>query len=259
VLAPLFAAGLACGALYIRHARRHPHPVLDLKLVRVPTFGLSLAAGSLSRISAGSLPFLLPLMMQLGFGMSAAQSGTVTFAAAAGSMAMKAAASRTLQRFGFRRTMIWNALIASAFVAACAFFRPGMPLWAIYAILLSGGFFQSLQFTAYNTLAYAEIPRAQMSDAISFYTTFQQLMLSVGICFAATVLNVSMLAAGHPHVGLADFSVAFVTVAAVSLLASPLSMRLAPDAGEDMSGHRLRMEAKQLARDKRKKGAAGAG
>jgi hypothetical protein len=155
--------------------------------------------------------------------------------------------------------MIWNALIASAFVAACAFFRPGMPLWAIYAILLSGGFFQSLQFTAYNTLAYAEIPRAQMSDAISFYTTFQQLMLSVGICFAATVLNVSMLAAGHPHVGLADFSVAFVTVAAVSLLASPLSMRLAPDAGEDMSGHRLRMEAKQLARDKRKKGAAGAG
>jgi EmrB/QacA subfamily drug resistance transporter len=259
ILAPLFAIGILSGVFYLLHARRHPHPILDLRLLQVPTFGLSLAAGSLSRIAAGSMPFLLPLMMQLGFGMTAAKSGVITFTTAAGSMLMKAAASRALARFGFRRTMIWNAAITSAFIACCALFQPGLPLIVIYAVLLGCGFFQSLQFTAYNTLAYAEIPREQMSTAISFYTTFQQLMLSIGICFSATVLHASNIISGRPHLALADFSVTFLAVAAVSLLAAPVSMRLDPDAGEDMSGHRLHMEAKQLAKDKTKKNAAGVG
>jgi len=192
------------------------------------------------------MPFLLPLLMQLGFGMSAAQSGMITFASAAGSMLMKATASPVLQRFGFRRTMIWNGLLTSGFLAICAAFRPGFPIWGIYAVLLTGGFFQSLQFTAYNTIAYADIPRERMSSAISFYTTFQQLMLSLGICFAATVLHVSAEIAGHAQVTPSDFSVAFAAVTLVSLLAVPVCAMLPHDAGEDMSGYRLRMEARQL-------------
>jgi EmrB/QacA subfamily drug resistance transporter len=234
----LFAVGIITGALYILYARRVPEPILDLSLMRVPTFGLSVIAGSLSRLTAGSLPFLLPLMMQLGFGMSAAASGTVTFMTAAGSLVMKAAATRVLRRFGFRNTLVWNAIIASCLVAICALFRPGWPEWAIYGVLLAGGFFQSLQFTGYNTLAFAEISSSRSSAAMSFYSTFQQLMLSMGICLAATALNVSAAISGSARPSLGDFSVAFLVVTGISILAAPVSMRFAPDAGDEMSGYR---------------------
>jgi EmrB/QacA subfamily drug resistance transporter len=234
----LFGTGIVTGALYVLYARRVPDPILDLSLMRVPTFGLSVIAGSLSRMTAGSMPFLLPLMMQVGFGMSAAASGAITFTAAAGSLVMKATATPVLRRFGFRDTMIWNAVIASGLVAICALFRPGWPQWAIYGVLLAAGFFQSLQFTAYNTLAFAEIPPARASAAMSFYSTFQQLMLSMGICLAATALNGSLALSGGARPSLADFSVAFLVVTGVSILAAPVSMRLAPGAGDEMSGYR---------------------
>jgi hypothetical protein len=208
--------------------------------LRVPTFGLSVVAGSLSRISAGALPFLLPLMMQLGFGMSAARSGTITFATAAGSMLMKATAAPVLKRFGFRTTMIWNGMVASAFIAAIAFFRPDTPLAVIYTVLLCGGFFQSLQFTAYNTIAYADLPQDRMSSAISFYTTFQQLMLSMGICFSATVLHISSLLSGHETLQLFDFTLAFLFVACISVWSSAICAQLDPDAGADMSGYKAK-------------------
>jgi EmrB/QacA subfamily drug resistance transporter len=236
----LFAIGIITGTLYILYARRVPEPMLDLSLMRVPTFGLSVIAGSLSRMTAGSLPFLLPLMMQLGFGMSAAASGAITFMTAAGSLVMKAAATPILRRFGFRRALIWNAIIASSLIAICALFRPGWPMWAIYVVLLIGGFFQSLQFTAYNTVAFAEISPARSSAAMSFYSTFQQLMLSMGICLAATALNVSAAITGATRPTLDDFSVAFLVVTGFSILAAPVSMRYAKDAGDEMTGYKAR-------------------
>ena len=155
----IVAAGLVSGALYIRHSRRHPQPVLDFSLMRVKTFGLSVIGGGMTRVAAGAIPFLLPMMLQLGFGMSALQSGLITFASSAGAVAMKGTARPILRRFGFRTVMIWNGLTSSVFLAAIASFRPDWPVWTIYAVLLVGGFFQSLQFTAYNTIAYAEIDR----------------------------------------------------------------------------------------------------
>ena len=240
VIALLFVVGIAAGALYIRHARRHADPVLDLTLMRVPTFNLSLVAGSLTRITQGGLPFLLPLMMQVGFGMSAAESGLITFATAAGAMLVKLPTTPILRRFGFRTTLIWNAVIASTCYALCAAFRPDWPLWLIYLVLGVAGFFQSLQFTAYNTVAYAEIPRERMSTATSFYTTFQQLMLSFGICVAALAVHVSTLFGGRAQANLWDFSVAFLVVTAISVLAAPVSARLPKNAGADISGHRRR-------------------
>jgi len=236
----LFAVGIVTGTLYVLYARRVPDPILDLGLLRIPTFGLSLIAGSLSRVAAGSMPFLLPLMMQVGFGMSAAASGAITFMTAAGSLVMKASAGPVLRRFGFRNTLIWNAIIASCLVATCALFRPGWPEWAIYTVLLAGGFFQSLQFTAYNTVAFADISPGQSSAAMSFYSTFQQLMLSLGICVAATVLNTSVAVGGETQASLWDFSVAFLVVTSVSILAAPVSARFDPRAGEEMSGYRGR-------------------
>jgi EmrB/QacA subfamily drug resistance transporter len=234
----LFGVGIVTGALYILYARRVAEPILDLSLMRIPTFRLAVIGGSLWRIAGGSLPFLMPLMMQLGFGKSAAASGAITFMSSAGSMAMKASAPRVLRRFGFRNTMIWNALIATVLLASCAAFRPGWPTWTIYAVLLATGFFQSLQFTAYNTIAFAEISPAQSSAAMSFYSTFQQLMLSMGICVAAAVLNAAAAVSAHPQPTLRDFSVAFLAVTSVSILAAPLSTRFERDAGEEMSGYR---------------------
>ena len=231
------AVGLAAGIAYVRHARRAAQPILDLRLMGIPTFQLSVLAGSLTRIAGGALPFLLPMMMQIGFGLSAARSGLITFSAAAGSFLMKFLAAPILRRYGFRNILVWNGAIASTFLALCAAFRPGWPLVCIYGALLAGGFFQSLQFTAYNTVAYADVPQRSMSSATSFYATFQQLTLSLGICVSSGILGLSMLVAGHRIPQLSDFSLAFLGVTAISFLASPTCSRMPLNAGEAMTGH----------------------
>ena len=228
------AVGLLLGLGYFLHARRAVNPILDFRLMRVPTFGISVLGGSLTRITGGALPFLLPMMMQLGFGLSAARSGAITFVSAVGSVLMKVTAPPILRRFGFRTTLVWNGVLASSGLALCAAFRPGWPIAAIYAVLLIGGFFQSLQFTAYNTIAYADIPPDRMSAATSFYATFQQLMLSTGICVSSGALALSIGLSRHSRPQLGDFSVAFLTVTVLSVLASPVCARLAGDAGDAM-------------------------
>jgi len=240
VSAALVLGGVAAGALYIWHARRAEHPILDLSLMRFTTFRLSVIAGSLTRITAGSVPFLLPLMMQLGFGLSAAHSGVITFVSALGAMLMKATAAPVLRRWGFRATLVWNGVLSMVCVALCAAFRPDWPLWTIYLVLLASGFFQSLQFSAYNTVAYADVPSERFSSATSFYTTFQQLMLSLGICVAAAALHVSVAWNGHASAQLPDFSAAFIVVTVISLIAAPVCALLPKNAGAEMSGHRAR-------------------
>jgi hypothetical protein len=228
--------GLGSGALYLYYAKRATAPILDITLMKIQSFRISVYGGSFTRISGGSLPFLLPLMMQLGFGKSAEESGFITFTSAAGAMLMKATAQPILRRYGFRRTMKWNGLIACFCIGLIASFRPDWPQIAIYGVLLVGGFFQSLQFTAYNTLAYADIPPPQMSNAISFYTTMQQMMLSVGICVAAIVLNSSVAWFGRDQASLQDFTIALVLVATISLIASPICGNLDDDAGDRIAG-----------------------
>ncbi|MCW6507961.1 MFS transporter [Lichenifustis flavocetrariae] len=235
----LLTIGTVFAAGYVAYARRVPAPILDLSLMRIPSFGLSVWGGSLTRVTQGAQPFLLPLMLQIGFGLTAAQSGTIVFATAIGSMAMKALAPRVLRRYGFRQSLIVNGIVASLGYAVCAAFRPGWPLPLMFAVLMCCGFFMSFQFTAYNTVAYDEIPHERMSAATSFYTTFQQLMLSVGICVAALVLQGSMEVRGHTTVQLADFSTAFLIVTGISLLATFWNLRFSPDAGTEISGHRM--------------------
>lgn len=247
VLPGVFVAGLlAVGALaaagYAWHARRHPEPLLDFGLLKLPTFAVSVTAGSLFRVGVGAIPFLLPLMLQLGFGETAAQSGLVTFASSAGALAMKPIATGTLRRFGFRNTLIWNTVLSAAFLGACALFRPTWPAAAIYAVLLVGGFVRSLQFTAYNSIAYADVPRERMSAATSLYSTLQQLSLALGITGGAAVLEAATAFSGHGKPTLMDFSAGFVAVAVVALFAAPVAWALPADAGDEMSGHGVRRE-----------------
>ena len=234
----LVMAGTAAAAAYVRHARRRADPLLDLALFRVPTFMVSVVAGSLFRVGVGAVPFLLPLLLQLGFGKSAAESGLITLASAIGAIAMKPAVQYALRWTGFRATLVWNGTASAAMLAAMALFRPGWPVAALYGVLVLGGFLRSLQFTCYNTIAYADIPRARMSAATSLYATLQQVSLSMGVTIGAATLEGAMILSGQPEPGIADFSAAFLAVAAVSLLATPVSLMLPRDAGAELSGHR---------------------
>ena len=232
----LIGMGVAAGAAYIWHAGRTAAPILDLTLMRVPTFRLSVIAGSLTRITQGAQPFLLPLMLQLGFGMSAAASGSITIAGAIGSFGMKWIAPAALRRFGFRNSLIVNGLVASGGYAVCGFFRPAWPIAAIFAVLAACGFFMSFQFTAYNTIAYDEIPPERMSQATSFYATFQQLMLSLGICVGAVSLHIGMQLTRRSTPGFGDFTLAFWVVTAISALATIWNARFHVDAGAGLAG-----------------------
>jgi hypothetical protein len=132
--------------------------------------------------------------------------------------------------------LVWVGGIAVALVACIAAIRPAWPLPLIYALLITSGFFQSLQFMAYNTIAYADVPRARMSVATSFYTTFQQMFLTLGIAVSAAVLAASLALRGHAAPMLGDFSVAFLVVAGVSALAPLISLQLERSAGAELSG-----------------------
>ncbi|MBB5372503.1 MFS transporter [Acidocella aromatica] len=239
-----FLAGAACCLAYAAHARRTPHPVLDFSLLAIPTFVNSMLAGSLFRIAVGALPFLLPLMLQLAFGYTPLQSGLVTFAAAAGALLMKPAAQPLLSRFGFRTVLIWNGAIAAAMMGLCALFQPNWPSLVLDAILFTGGFFRSLQFTAYNTIAYGDVPRPRMSAATTLYATVQQLTLTLGIVAGAFILEISTRLQGHKEAVQSDYAIAFVIVSAVAMLAAPLCARLPRNAGEALSGHHPATEEK---------------
>lgn len=234
----LVALGLAMGGAYLRYARTVADPILDLRLMRIPTFRLSVIGGSLTRITQGAQPFLLPLMFQLGFGLSAAKTGTITMVGAMGALAMKAIAPRVLRRWGFRNSLIVSGLASSAGYATCALFRPDWPIAAITLVLALSGFFTSFQFTGYNAIAYADVENDRMSATTSFYATFQQLTLSLGICTAAAILEVGTLLSGTEEPSLQSFSLAFLVVAAISASAVICNRSLASDVGAEMSGHR---------------------
>ena len=244
--------GALCGGLYVRHARTAKDPILDISLMKIPTFGTSVIAGAITRLTQGAHPYLLPLMMQLGFGLSAAQSGLMTFATALGSIAAKPIAPSLLRRFGFRDTLMVNGFFASAGYAVCGLFRPGWPMPVLFVIMICSGFFMSIQFTGFNTIAYDEVSQQRMGAATSFYTTFQQLMLSMGICAGAAALQGAMVLRGHHAPQFADFTAAFWTVAAVSLTATFWNRRFSHEAGTEISGHTPRtFQTRQVIKEPR--------
>jgi EmrB/QacA subfamily drug resistance transporter len=243
LVAALFAIGAAGVMLYIRHARRVPHPVIALSLLKIQTFRAATIGGFLFRTGIGSIPFLLPMMLQAGFGKTAFQSGLLTFAAAAGAMLMKMTAAPILRRFGFRTVLIGNALIGGGFLASYGMFRPETAAWVILALLLAGGFFRSLQFTSINTLAYADVPRERISQATSFASMAQQLSLSVGVGTGALMLHLTLLARGGTALTAGDFGPAFFTVAVIAGLSTLAFWWLPADAGAEMSGRQMPVQA----------------
>lgn len=233
-LGGLIAVGLVCGLLYVWHARRAAHPIIDLSLLRIPTFGISTLGGNLCRFAIGATPFLLAIMLQVGFGLSPFAAGLITFTGAAGSLLMKLVATPIIQRFGFKRVLTVNAIITGAFVALCALFREDTSIWLMMAILVAGGFFRSLQFTAVNTLTYADLDSSAMSRASSFSAMAQQLGISLGVAAAAVTMNLSMQWRGGTEAALIDVIWGFIVIGAVTALSALSFMRLPTNAGAEL-------------------------
>lgn len=222
---------------YWFHAQRVPYPVLNLSLFRIPTFRIGVLGGSIFRTGIGAIPFLLPLMLQLGFGLDALQSGLITFVSAAGALLMKTLAKTILARFGFRRVLIANSVIGAAFLASSGLFTPTTPHAIILSVLLVGGCFRSLQFTGINALSYADVSNRDMSSATSMSSVAQQLSLSIGVTIGAFALETTHALHGGKTLAAGDFWPAFLIVGLISASSSLWMMRLAPDAGAEVSGH----------------------
>jgi hypothetical protein len=232
----LVITGVVLVALYIQHARRAPHPILDLSLFRIPTFRSSLVGGTVFRIGIGSIPFLLPLMLQVGFGLDPFQSGSLTFAAAAGALVMKVTALPILRHFGFRRVLVFNALICAGFLAVNGLFTPYTPHGLILIVLLAGGFFRSLQFTSLNAIAFADVPTPVLSQATSMSAVGQQLASACGVALAAFLLETTRALRGDMTLVTADFSVAFMIIAGFTAFSAFLHLSLEKDAGAEVAG-----------------------
>jgi len=237
----MLALGTVLLVGYYFHARRSDAPILDLTLFSVRTYRTAVLGGSLFRIGVGATPFLIPLMLQLVYGLSPFASGLTTFAGALGAIAMKFVAPPVLRRLGFRTILIVNGLICALFIGLPAAFDLSTPVMVFTVVLLIGGFFRSLQFTSTNSLAIADIEADRMSKATSMSSVLQQLSISVGISIAAMTLELSRVARGTTALTVADFSAAFVVIGLVTATSVALFYSLPKDAGHEVSGHRRRL------------------
>ena len=206
-------------------------------MLRYPLFRAGIIGGSLFRVGIGAIPFLLPLMLQLGFGLNPFQSGLVTFVAAVGALSSKFVAQVVFRSFGFRNVLAVGALLSSGFIAVNAAFTPATPELVIMGFLLVGGVLRSICFTGVNAMVFSDIDPPDMSQATAINAVAQQVSLATGVALAGGVLDI----AGRLHGGgvqLGDFHLAFLVVAAVAALSVVVFARLPPDAGAAVSGHR---------------------
>lgn len=235
VVAGAIAVGATCGTLYLIHALRTPAPIIDLALLRIRTFSASIIGGGLFFLGTVSSVFVLALLLQLGFGLSAFQAGIITLASAAGSLLMRFTFRPVLRVFGFRRLLISNALLTGAFLAGCALFTPATPYLIIIVVLFIGGFSRSVQFTAVQSLAYADMPAEKTSRATSFSAMAQQLMQSVGVGLAALVVHLSLLWHDRTTLVPDDIAPAYLTLSLMSIASAVVFWLLPAGAGAELS------------------------
>jgi len=235
-VAGLFGGGAACLALYWAHARNNPHAILDLSIFRIPTFRASVLGGAFFRLMPGATPFLLAMLLQVGFGMTAFAAGLMTFVSAVGALVMKTTAPPILRRFGFRTVLAVNGAICAASFMVYALFKIDTPHWLIMTALAVGGFFRSLQFTSLNGMAYADLEQDRMSRATTTASMAQQFMQSVSIGLAATLLHFLMLRRGEAHLTGATVAPAFAIFGALTLISLVWFLRLPANAGDEMNG-----------------------
>lgn len=190
------------------------------------------------RTGIAATPFLIPLFYQVGCGLTTLQASSFLFAYFLGNFGTKAITTQTLRRFGFRRVLSFNGLLAGLAIAACALFDAQTARWLMFATLFVAGVARSLQFTAMGSFAFADLGGSARALASALTSMFQQLAMLMGIALSVLVLHVSAALHGRAEAGLADFRIAFLLAGAVVALASLRFLALPPDTGAEVSGHR---------------------
>ena len=241
VAAFLTTVGVIAGIGAIRHVGARTDRLIDLSIFRVKTFATTtLHGGLLFRMTGGALPYLLPLFFQLGFGLDAFSAGLMVLAYMFGNIAMKVITTPVMARFGFRRVLIFNGMLAGFSILACVMLEPVTPIAITAVILFLAGCFRSMQLTCLNTLMFADIGDRQKSSATTLSAMIQQLAIGLGVALSAMVLNMSVwMRGGEPgSLGVFDFHIAFAAIAAIAFASIVGILFLAPTAGADVSGHR---------------------
>lgn len=234
----LAALGFGCLLYSIRHFRRAAAPMVRLDALQVPTFRVTMYGGSLFRASISAVPFLLPLLFQVGFGMDPFHSGLLVLAVFVGNLTIKPATTPLIRWLGFRRLLLINGALNVCSLLACALLTPQTQVWAIMLILYLGGVFRSIQFTGVSTLAFADVPAAQMSDANTLFSTASQLAVGLGITLGAIGIRLGEQVGDWLHLtelpGI-SFRLSFVFIALICLVGMIDSLHLAKTAGSSVS------------------------
>lgn len=235
----LIVAGAVLGWAALRHLRRHPAPLLDLKPFGIQTFSLStVTAGTWLRIAINATPFLLPLFYQIGFGLSALGASSFVFAYFVGNLSMKSVTTPILRHCGFRRVVLVNGLLCGLSIAACALFTAESAKLLMMASLFFAGATRSMEFTALSTLAYADLGKAERSSASTLVSMLQQLSMLLGVAASVLILQLSRGLRDHAQLDVTDFRVAFVATGLLAFFAALMFLRLPEDAGAELAGRK---------------------
>jgi EmrB/QacA subfamily drug resistance transporter len=234
----LMVLGALGGWATVRHAWRHRSPLIEFSALRVHSFAATVRGGSLVRIAISTAPFLLPLMVQIGFGRSPVAAGSLLLVLFAGNLGIKPFTTPLMRRFGFRRVLIINGMLLASTFFAFALLRADSPLWFELPLLLLSGMTRSTEFTAMNTLAFAEVPRDGITSANTLFNLAQQVTFGLGVAAGAILLRVGHFILGGSHTSVADFRFAFAGACLLCLLGVIDFLGLDPQAGATVSGHR---------------------
>lgn len=235
LVAVMCVVGAVLLYLCFQHAKQVESPLIDFRLLAIPSFRASVLGGSLFRFGLGAVPFLLPLALQEGLHMNPFQSGMITCASAFGALFMKALASGVLRRYGFRRVLMLNAVLTGISIAVFGLFSVDTPYIVMFMVVLMGGFFPSLQFTCLNALAYADIKDRDAGSATSLASVVQQLSLGMGVVIAGLVIQLTNHINGSDTLTQSDFWPAFLIIGMFSVLSVPMMRKLPENAGRDLT------------------------
>ena len=235
VLATMGVFGFSTYFAY-HHLRKCDHPLVDLKLLDIPTFSVSIEAGLFFRSTLAAIPFLMPLLFQLQFGMDPFAAGLMVLSIFIGNLAMKAVTSPILHRFGFKRVMIINGVLSILSIIACIFIDPNMPIAIIIAILFLNGIFRSMQFTSINTIGFADLSPGQISSASAITSASMQLGNTLGVALASLGLVVAhnLGDTQSSSLSLQDFQMSLAFIAFISFMGLVCLFRLPSNAGESI-------------------------
>jgi MFS family permease len=206
-------------------------------MFRYDAFRAGIMGGSLFRLGIGAMPFLLPLMLQLGFGLSPFESGMVTFVGAVGALGSKFFVNRIYATFGFRRVFVVGTFVSSCLIGVNGLFFPGSPLGLMMACLLAGGVLRSLTFTGINAMIFSDIDDADTSQATAINSVAQQISMALGVAIAGAILDVSALTHGG-ELNVEDFHIAFFVVALMAVTSCINFIRMPANTGAEVTGHR---------------------